>query len=342
MTDQAICNKTHLIEAYSNFGNLLQDYGMLTDAITNYEKAYELAINMFAISDLFPDNYKSLEDIANYYRKTLEQFITLMKYELYTASLDKKGINLEQIAKSEKTNQKTILIVVSAFNRKKITRLSLAQTKRYKETYCHLQLYNDHSTEYDNSFLEPLADEVIILPEKMGIHDLRYYQLRNFLETDFDFMYMTDNDIIHDPQYIKVLETLYNIGDCKLPVCLYNSPYHSDDKTVLYNKRGIMIKKTAPGVSMFLDRKMVEKIVNALNKIGNDHDMYGWDYMVIAYLGLPWISPEISFLEHYGGGGLHNIDFEIDRAINPTQYLKDRRNDIIKYLTEDVNLQILF
>ena len=135
---------------------------------------------------------------------------------------------------------------------------------------------------------------------------------------------------------------MYDIGDCKLPVCLYNSRDHSGDKTILYNENRIMMKKTAPGLSMFFDRKMVEKMVGVLDNVGHDHDTYGWDYRAIAYLGLPWITPEVSFLEHYGGDGLHNIDYETDRAINPTQYLQERRHSILRYLTEDIKLEIEF
>lgn len=217
------------------------------------------------------------------------------------------------------------------------------QTKRYKTSYCHLQVYNDHSTEYDNSFLEPYADEIIMLPQRMGIHNLRWYQFKRFLETKFDFIYMTDNDVIHDPRFISVLEYLYELGDQKLPVCLYNSKEHVSGNTILSKKNNIVIKKTAPGVSMFYDRKMVENILDIFAKVGRDHDRYSWDYRAIAYLGLPWITPETSYLEHYGGhGSIHNIDYEADRAINPTQYLKARREDILNYLKQDVELKVSF
>jgi hypothetical protein len=217
--------------------------------------------------------------------------------------------------------------------------MSLTQTKRYKTSYCHLQVYNDHSTEYDNDFLTPYADEVIKLPSKMGIHSLRWHQFREFLKTDFDFIYMTDGDVIHDPRFITVLEVLYETGDGKLPVCLFNSAFHVEPRIILYRKNGVMLKGTAPGVSMFYDRAMVEKIVSMLDR---HHDTSIWDYTALKYLGLPWVTPETSYLEHYGGGGIHNADYERDRAINPTEYLRERREGILRYLTHDDELQMVF
>ena len=234
------------------------------------------------------------------------------------------------------------MIVIDAFNRGKITQLSLTQTKKYKTSYCHLQVYNDHSTEYDNSFLSSYADEVIQLPNKMGSHNLRLYQFRKYLDTNYDFLYFTDSDVIHDPQYINILLALYEIGYRKFPVCLYNSKDHSHENNILDYRNGIFLRKTAPGVSMFYDKKMVEKIVTVIDKASNEHANYNWDYRAIAYLGLPWITPEKSYLEHYGGGGIHSTDYEKDRAINPTEYLQDRREAILKYLTQDNKIEITF
>jgi Tfp pilus assembly protein PilF len=249
--------------------------------------------------------------------------------------------HLDEVLKNHQqdSHNKKILISVPVFNRKKITQLSLAQTKRYKTVYCHLQVYNDHSTEYDNDFLAPYADEVIQLPSKKGIDALRWHQFRSFLETDFDFIYMTDGDVIHDPRFIPVLDVLYEMGDRKLPVCLFNSVFHIEPRIILYRKNGIMLKGTAPGVSMFYDRKMVETIVSMLDR---HHDTSIWDFKAMKYLGLPSVTPETSYLEHYGGGGIHNMDYDRDRAINPTAYLQERREPILRYLTHDDELQIVF
>jgi hypothetical protein len=257
-------------------------------------------------------------------------------------ALQGKGTLDEIITRYHNSRHLSILISVPVYNRPKITRLSLAQTKRYKTSSCQVQVFNDHSSEYDNAFLTPYADEVIKLPEKMGIHNLRLYQFRKFLETDFDCIYMTDNDVIHDPRYITALKALYEMGERLLPVCMYNTRFHMHPSCILYHGNGIFLKKTAPGVSLLFDRKMIEKIVSILENVGHSHDDFGWDYRAIAYLDSPCITSETSYLEHYGGDGIHNNDFERDKALYPTRYLQDRRESILNYLTQDTELEVNF
>jgi hypothetical protein len=218
----------------------------------------------------------------------------------------------------------------------------LAQTKRYARSQCYFQVYNDHSTEYDNSFLLPLADEVMQLSVKKDIDRLRWHQFRKLLESDHDFLYLTDNDVIHDPDYVAVLKTLYRMGNGNLPVSLYNSIFTMQPRMILNRKNGIMLKTTAPGCSMFYDRNMVKKIVTMLDRGDKTFDYLPWDNKAVAYLGLPWITPETSYLEHYGAGGISNINYERDRAINPTLYLMERRESILNYLINDVEIGIAF
>jgi len=287
--------------AYYNLANVFRDNGRFEEASSCYQKVMELHRNN---DPVFNDPGITFQD----------------------------GINLNDAIKARnQTSEKSILISIPVFNRKKVTRLSLAQTKRYKTPSCFVQVYNDHSDEYDNTFLTPYSDEVIQLPDKKGINALRWHQFTCFLDTDFDFIYMTDSDVIHDPGFISALDILYESGKGKLPICLFNSAFHMEPRIILYRKNGVMLKGTAPGVSMFYDRTMVERIVSILKK---RHNNEVWDFAAVKYLGLPWITPETSYLEHYGTGGIHNMDNERDRAINPTEYLRERRERILKYLTD--------
>jgi hypothetical protein len=93
---------------------------------------------------------------------------------------------------------------------------------------------------------------------------------------------------------------------------------------------------------MFYDRKMVEKIVSMMDRVGDAHDAISWDLRAVSYLDLPWITPEVSYLEHYGANGVNNYDYERDRAMNPTEYLKERREPILKYLTVDADFTMNF
>lgn len=230
---------------------------------------------------------------------------------------------------------KKILIVVSAFNRKKMTELSLLQLSRYKTASSVLRVYNDHSTEYDNSFLLRYADEVFQLPDKMGIDALRWHQFRAFLETEYEYLYFTDNDVIHDPHFILMLDNLYEQGKRQLPVSLFHNVFMLQPRLILYYGRGLFIKTSAPGASMFFDRSMVEKILSVYDKVGESLGDMPWDNKAVACLQLPWISPEQSYLEHFGAGGLNSDNFERERAVNPTPYLREKRESVIRYVTEE-------
>jgi tetratricopeptide (TPR) repeat protein len=377
---KAVSFNPNFLEAYVNLANAFQEKELPDAAIMCYQKALRINPKVAGVNhklaliykkkgwfadavtcctkelEIDPSNTKiyftlgaiflmlgQVEEGILCYRKFLEigpdtsGIQSLSEIDLKTRkSLD------EAVAAHNKANDLSILITVSAFNRKKITKLSLEQIRRYKTPYCRLQVYNDHSTEYGNDFLRAYADEVIQLPDKMGIHKLRMHQFRGFLETDFDLLYLTDNDVIHDPHFIAALETLYETGDRKLPAGIFNSGAHAVKGNILYHGNGILLRRFTSGVSMLYDRKMVEKIVSAEGKASPDHDIMAWDYRAMVYLGLPWITSETSYVEHFGAGGINNRDYETDRALNATKYLRERWDPVLKYLTEDAVSEMPF
>lgn len=237
----------------------------------------------------------------------------------------------------------SILISVPVFNRKKITELSLENLKKYKGDN-KLVVYNDHSTDYTTDFLNPLCDEAIKLPKKLGVQHLRWYQFRNFIKPEndeFKFLYLTDNDTLHDPNFIDILMKTYSKymlpNRMKLPIGMYNTIYHSHIGNKVFENNEVYMRRTMPGVSMFYDKDMVKIIVDTLNKQKVDPD-YAFDYRCIEYLNRPVICTKTSYVEHYGQSGLHTpntgqkSDFDRDRALNPTEYLQSNREAVIDYL----------
>jgi tetratricopeptide (TPR) repeat protein len=332
-------------EGYFYLGMISKENGEYDKAITCLQKALQLnpdSIWTYTNMGVVLQRMGQLKEAQEYFQKAvrLNPNIGNPSNNL-GSSLQDKGQLQEVMHFYKKTNKSTILIVVNAFNRGKITQLSLAQIKRYKTPYCHLQVYNDHSTEYNDSFLLPYADEVIKLPDKMGYTALRWHQLRKFIETDFDFLYITDNDVIHDPEYINVLEILYEIGNGQFPVSLYNGIFTSQPRMMLFCKNGIFLKSTAPGCSMYYDRNMVNNILEKYEGDKTSNNLT-WDNQVVEYLNLPWITPEISYVDHYGAGGISNTNYDRDSAVNPTRYLHERRDAVLQYLTQDIDLPITF
>lgn len=250
-------------------------------------------------------------------------------------------------------DQNKILINVAVYNRKSITLLCLENLFKYKRPIDGLYVWNDWSTEYDNSDISHLADKVFKLPPSsknvirneqningQGIAHLRWHQFREFLDqTEYDFLYLTDSDAIHDPEFCTILLNLYNsytTKSGKLPICLYNTIFHNYKENIISENTKISIRKSAPGISHFYDRDMVTKIVSDLNKLNSDPD-YGWDYTVNQQLlKLPFLTSKISYLEHFGAleDSMHTKqgEWDRDRALEPTEYLKNNRSDIIEYL----------
>lgn len=233
-----------------------------------------------------------------------------------------------------------------------LTKLVLENLFKYKQD-ATLWVYNDWSSEYDNDYLEEFADKVIKLPSSdklviknennkkgMGVQHLRWHQFREFVRQDeFDYIYFTDNDALHDPDYISVLKNIsakYKLKDeRRLPVCLYNTIWHSQPQNLLKETEDVYMRKTAPGVSQLYSKEMARKIVDTLDKQQLDPD-YAWDYRCTEYLALPLLTTKISYVEHFGADteALHakKGEWDRDRAINPTPYLKNIRESVISYL----------
>lgn len=245
-----------------------------------------------------------------------------------------------------------ILINLVVYNRKNITELVIKNINKYKKD-ADMIIYNDHSTEYDNDYLESICDnKIVLLPpsnkvvvknEKnkngMGISHLRWYQFREFLKTDYDFLYFTDSDALHDPEFIDILKNIWNKykgknGE-KYPICLYDTIWHSQKENLLKEGNDVWMRKTMAGISQFYSRDMVKIIVDALDKETRDIG-YAWDYRCIEYLKLPTLTTKCSYVEHFGAlkDSMHSVEgeWDRDRAKNPSQYLKNIRQEVIDYL----------
>jgi glycosyltransferase involved in cell wall biosynthesis len=229
-------------------------------------------------------------------------------------------------------------IIISTWNRREITELSLWQTFRFKGD-AELIVYDDRSTEYDLAWLRRYADDARQAPQKLGIAALRVLQFRDFLLSGAELLYFTDNDVIHDPNYVLHLRRLYSLlPSMRLPVCLFNSRFHAMPENLVKEIQDVEIRRTAPGVSQLYDREMVERIMAGLAEKPGLAGLYGWDYHLPLLLQLPWIQTRTSFLEHFGSGGMHNAagddGLERDRALNPSPYLVRTRDRVIRYMAD--------
>ncbi|WP_424195632.1 glycosyltransferase family 2 protein [Ampullimonas aquatilis] len=244
-----------------------------------------------------------------------------------------------------------LLIAVATYNRPHITELSLAMLREAMGSNDALIVYDDCSSAYSVSWLKRYADEVIRMPQKGGIERIRARNFRDFQQSfqDFDFLYTTDNDAIHDPGFSHRLRGLYgrySANGVKLPVCLYNSKFHNQAGNTLWQNGEVCFRKTAPGISQMFDRDMAEMIVTGLNLRPQLETQYGYDYHLPQLLSRPFVQSEVSYLEHFARdtheAGIHAknsghsqdalADFERDRALNPTSHLRSLRPVVIDYI----------
>jgi len=242
-----------------------------------------------------------------------------------------------------------ILIAVSTYNRPFITELCLANLNQARDEDIRIVVYDDFSTSYDEEALKKYADEVVRFPTNAGIARSRAKAFRDFIYRfpDYDLLYLTDNDALHDPCFPQVLRGLFTRMKSQgvvSPVGLFNSNAHNQEDNIFFENDVLYVSKSLPGISQCFDRELAGKIVDNLNESPVLEFMWAWDYNFIMSLGQSCLLSKVSYVEHFARdrfeGGLHApcsglgtdglADFERDRAINPTPYLVALREEVIK------------
>lgn len=220
-------------------------------------------------------------------------------------------------------------IAIPTFNRLFVTKMCLKQlNESVKGENVNVQIYDDMSV-YDPIELKDLADDIHRFSNHMGINASRKFQFKDFYEnTDCDFMYLTDPDAFHDTEWLKKAFEIYN--KYELPVSLYNSQHHLH-KTIFQYKQ-VMIRHYAAGISILLHRDHVKQILDGMNSMnGTD-----WDFDIGNILGNKFAVSLTSYLDHYGAYGLHNRDWNWDKAVNPTPFLRDARKENIFLIEKNI------
>lgn len=227
-----------------------------------------------------------------------------------------------------------VLIEVHCYNRKIITELALTQLQRYKHN-AFIRVVNDYSDPdiYDNEWLDNFSDESIIYEKKLNINILKYRMFKNFYNSGYEYLYMCDSDILHDPMYMEQLFKLYHRSN-HLPVTLYNSTFINGfgqrvSRMIGRVEDGIIKQGLFGGCSVFLDRNHVKILMdNMLNIDESEWDIKtkktAWDSQFQRYLNdNKYIVSSMSYCEHFGINGQNHKKRGSDQAIDPTQYLKD-------------------
>jgi glycosyltransferase involved in cell wall biosynthesis len=244
-----------------------------------------------------------------------------------------------------------IVIAVSTYNRPTITRFCLDNLSAMRSDDVRLVVYDDASDAYDKRELLEYADEVIRFERNGGIERSRARAFRDFTYrfTDYDLLYLTDNDTLHDGKFIEVLQQTFaaqETSEVKLPMSVYNTRWHNYDANVVMETESMLVLKTMPGVSQCYNREMAQTITDFLNLNPEMETVYGWDYHWPEVLKRHFIVTKTSYVEHFARdkneGGMHCVleanggsfdeTFERDRALNPTEALQTIRPLILQEL----------
>jgi glycosyltransferase involved in cell wall biosynthesis len=224
---------------------------------------------------------------------------------------------------------KDLVIVVPVYNRKRTVEISLSNLSKYKQNST-LWVYDDCSTEFGPEFLAGYADKLVMGHKNLGVHGIRWKQLHDFIESDFKYIYLTDSDSFHDPNFLNVLKGLPK-GN---PISLYTS-----DCNAFISKKETFKRKWSGGISHFYTREMIEDILERAKNIDKKD---GWDYKFPQLLKKEFLVTRTSYLDHLGAYGIHSGDsWDHDRAKNPTEFLRTRRAPYIDYVEGKASSYIL-
>lgn len=241
-----------------------------------------------------------------------------------------------------------ILIALATYNRPFITDICLQNLQAIRDSKTKLVIYDDHSDAYSLDYLNSYADEVVRFEVRGGIEKSRAKAFRDFVEkySEYDLLYLTDNDAIHDPAFAESLRNIFS-GQAQYaeeiyPVGLFNSVFHQN--RLMGENEEFFLYETCPGISMCFTREMARVIVDHLDRDPLAESTYGWDMNWPKALKKPFLIPKNSYVEHFARdrfeAGMHSgnsgicpnalLDFERDRALNPTDYLIEIRPFILK------------
>lgn len=228
-----------------------------------------------------------------------------------------------------------LLIVVTTYNRAKATELTLnnlIQTRRKAA----LWVLDDQSTEYDIHFLKKAAlgaERVEQREKNLGVDRQRFLTQLEALNTDFKYIYHTDNDAIHDSNWIARLYQIHSVFAAN-PICLYNTVFHVKHTIKLIEQMALAARKYCPGISFFYPQDLIRPNAKLIEELFNTSVLQtNWDFYFGHLIGAPTLTSLVSFVEHFGAQGLHNNDFERDRALSPTPELMLNRQKIIDLLS---------
>ena len=202
-------------------------------------------------------------------------------------------------------SRKPILVVVSTFNRRDLTGLSLDSVKRNLSPCSDVLILDDASTDYDATWLSSWGFEVQRSGKNVGVGLAAFRRYQEFVNRGYAYLCALDNDVLLARHFdIEMLKLFCEADDGRMTIV---SGYHSTTQRT-FDGGSYLRAKTVNGISQFTDHATAIKILNAMENRWE----HPWDRN-ISEVASQVVVPRRSLVEHLGihGTGVNGVSVDV-------------------------------
>lgn len=216
-----------------------------------------------------------------------------------------------------------ITIGITTYNRGDILGKSAASL--YASDLCfphNIRIYDDHSSEYDINYLKelfPNAASVVVRERNLKADKNIFLMYKDFLETNDEFFFNADSDLIYNPHWMHIVMSLIKNTDGVLS--LFNTPNHSVASDM---SEEFCLKNDIGSAGALFTRERAMQIVENLGSRKRSFSV-DWKFcQMFAEQGVKIYCTKKSYVQHIGFEGQNSLlkhfdfgeGFEVGNTVN--------------------------
>lgn len=208
---------------------------------------------------------------------------------------------------------KDILIVVSTFNRRDLTGITLDSIARCKSPDSDVLVLDDNSDAYDTAWLNRWGWPVERRSATLGVGLAAKMRYVRFIESDPHYRYLCalDNDLVLAAHFDNRMRQLWkSVKQSELPPLLtVLTGYRSVTQTVLTSHIDCDLVDGVGGASQFVDRETAVALMAAMPE---DDWVHNWDHRISRVFQRK-IAVKYSLIQHLGthGSGVNGVSKDV-------------------------------
>lgn len=196
-----------------------------------------------------------------------------------------------------------ILIVISTYNRRDLTGITLDQVKKHKSPLSDVLIIDDASTEYDKAWLLRWGFSVMVNEVHNGVGLVASQRFGACVQRNYDYLCALDNDVLLSHHFdAEILKIFCSANDESSTLA---SGYHSNtqEKSGPHSMDWIGMR-TINGINQFTDRATARKFLRVMEGQWE----HTWDANISKFASLIAV-PYCSLIEHIGihGNGVNGL-----------------------------------